>query len=368
MGNRTPLYDRHAAMGARIVDFAGWEMPLHYGSQLKEHHAVRMECGVFDVSHMGLVDLAGDRTEAFLRHLLANDVARIPAEGQAQYGVMLNEKGGVIDDLITYRLEGKRRFRMVVNAGTRVKDVAWIRQHAEAFGVTVTERTDLAMLAVQGPECWERLGEVLPPEMEHRIQALKAFRFLQDGDLLVARTGYTGEDGVELMLPVHQAGWVWDRLVTAGATPVGLGARDTLRLEAGLNLYGSDMDETFTPMESGLCWTISWDPSERDFIGRRAIEPLRSSSPRKRIGLIVEGRGIPRDHQRVLVDGGEVGVITSGSYSPTLEAGIAMARVNASVTIGSTCQVDIRGNLLPARVVSPPFVRFGIPVHAVEQG
>ena len=356
---RTPLFDRHVALGARMVDFSGWEMPLHYGSQLREHHAVRQECGLFDVSHMGVVDLEGTGVDALLAWLLANDVGRIPTPGQGQYGVMLNIKGGIADDLIAYRLAAGRFF-LVVNAGTREKDLAWIRVHAPSYGVTVRERRDLCVLALQGPDAAAILGHCLFEGLMRRVHDLKPFHFITDNGWRIARTGYTGEDGYELMVPEAAAGALWDGLLRAGAAPVGLGARDTLRLEAGLNLYGHDMDEQTTPMASGLAWTVAWDPAHRDFIGRQALEPLWDTpSPFKRMGLVLEEKGVLRDHQEVFCAGKPVGTITSGGYSPTLERGIALARLAASVKPGDRCEVAIRNRRLPARAVRPPFVRNG---------
>ncbi|MBF0424908.1 MAG: glycine cleavage system aminomethyltransferase GcvT [Magnetococcales bacterium] len=364
MPRRTPLYDQHLAHGAKMVDFAGWEMPLHYGSQVREHHAVRRGLGAFDVSHMGVIDIVGTEATSFLRHLLANDVARLNTDGgKAQYGVMLNPEGGVIDDLITYRL-GTDAYRLVVNAGTREKDLAWIRTTATGRAVTIHERTDLAMVAVQGPRAAEAVPRALPPALGLRLQALKPFHALWQDELFVARTGYTGEDGFEIILP--QTGIIpfWETLIRLGVAPVGLGARDTLRLEAGLNLYGSDMNDTTTPLETGLAWTIAWEPIDRPFIGRSALAPLWGKlAPQRRVGIILEGPGVLRDHQPVLVGDRRVGELTSGSYSPTLGAGIALARVDQGVRDGERCLVEMRGRLQPARVVRPPFVRAGRPVH-----
>jgi aminomethyltransferase len=354
---RTPLFDLHQKLGARIVDFGGWDMPLQYGSQILEHHAVRRSAGVFDVSHMCVVDLKGERTRPFLQHLLANDVGKLKVSGKALYGCMLKETGGVIDDLIVYFLN-ESWFRAVVNAGTRDTDVAWIRQHAAKFGVDIVERTDLAMLAVQGPEARDKAAALLSPAGATIALGLEAFFGREIDGWFVARTGYTGEDGFEIMLPATEAERVWKALNSAGVASCGLGARDTLRLEAGMNLYGSDMDENTHPFESGLGWTVALEPRERAFIGRQALEEIRARGPqRKLVGLLLEGRGVLRSHQKVLVaDAGE-GEITSGTFSPTLERSIALARVPAAA--GSSVQVDIRGKLQEARVVRPPFVRHG---------
>ena len=318
MGLKTPLHDKHVEAGARIVDFGGWDMPLHYGSQKEEHHAVRNRAGVFDVSHMTIVDLGGERVRDFLRHLLANDVARLESTGRAMYTCMLNEDGGVIDDLIVYYMHDSW-FRMVVNAATRAKDLAWIDKHAAGYGVQVTERGELAMLAVQGPQARELAAPCVPAEFREAALALKPFTGMEAGDWFVARTGYTGEDGWELLLPAPDAPAVWDRLLAAGFAACGLGARDTLRLEAAMNLYGSDMDETISPLEAGLGWTVAWEPAERAFVGRGPLEKLREDSSRRRfVGLLLEDKGVLRNHQRVVVaDVGE-GEITSGGFSPTI--------------------------------------------------
>jgi aminomethyltransferase len=337
-------------------------MPLQYGSQIAEHHAVRRGAGVFDVSHMCVVDLEGGRVRPFLQRLLANDPGKLKAPGKALYGCMLKETGGVVDDLIVYFL-GDSWFRAVVNAGTRDKDLAWIRQHAAVFGVEVIERTDLAMLAVQGPEARAKAARLLPPAGAASALALEPFFGREIDGWFVARTGYTGEDGFEIMLPGTEAERAWQALNSAGVTSCGLGARDTLCLEAGMSLYGSDMDETTHPFESGLGWTVALEPRERDFIGRGALEAIRARGPqRKLVGLLLEGRGVLRSHQKVLVPNageGEAaqGEITSGTFSPTLERSIALARVPAAV--GSSVQVDIRGKLHEARIVRPPFVRHG---------
>ncbi|HXZ60384.1 MAG TPA: glycine cleavage system aminomethyltransferase GcvT [Steroidobacteraceae bacterium] len=357
MGRQTPLFSLHQELGARIVDFGGWDMPVQYGSQIGEHHAVRRAAGVFDVSHMCVVDLKGPRVRALLAQLLANDVGRLKAAGKALYSCMLNERGGVIDDLIVYFLT-ESWFRAVVNAGTRDKDLAWIRRHASAFGVEVTERTDLAMLAVQGPEARAKAAQLLAAPEREAALALGAFVGRELGGWFVARTGYTGEDGFEIMMPAAAAVAAWRRLNSLGVASCGLGARDTLRLEAGMNLYGNDMDESTHPFESGLAWTVALEPQERAFVGRAALEAIRARGPGpKLVGLLLEDRGVLRSHQRVVVAGAGEGEITSGTFSPTLERSIALARVPAA-TAGHV-QVEIRGKLLSARVVKPPFVRFG---------
>ncbi|MBV9621384.1 MAG: glycine cleavage system aminomethyltransferase GcvT [Gammaproteobacteria bacterium] len=357
MARQTPLFKLHQELQARLVDFGGWDMPVQYSSQIGEHHAVRRAAGVFDVSHMCVVDLRGERARAFLQRLLANDVARLTAPGRALYSCMLNEAGGVLDDLIVYFLD-ERFLRLVVNAGTRDKDLAWIRCHAAEFGVEVTERTDLAMLAVQGPEARAKAARLLPAAQAEAALALPVFTGRELGSWFVARTGYTGEDGFEIMLPAAEAVPAWRSLNALGVASCGLGARDTLRLEAGMNLYGNDMDESTHPYESNLGWTVALEPAQRDFIGRAALERIqREGAARRLVGLVLEDRGVLRSHQRVSTAQGGAGEITSGTFSPTLERSIALARVPAD-SRGSV-QVEIRGRQLPARIVRPPFVRHG---------
>lgn len=357
MGLKTPKHAEHVKAGARIVDFGGWDMPLHYGSQIEEHHAVRRAAGMFDVSHMLVIDLQGSGCRDFLRFLLANDVAKLQVAGKALYSCMLNPQGGVIDDLIVYFL-GPDSYRLVVNAGTAEKDLAWIRQQAAAFAVDVTPRRDLAMIAVQGPEARQLAAGLLPEADRESALAIRPFSGLDIGNWFVARTGYTGEDGWEIMLPAQEAVSTWNALSAAGVVPCGLGARDTLRLEAGMNLYGADMDETTSPLESGLGWTIARDPADRDFIGRAALDQQQAAGLRRKfVGLVLEDRGVLRNHQRVVVEGQEDGEITSGGFSPTLGRSVALARVPAE--IGEYAAVEVRGKLLAVRVVRPPFVRNG---------
>ena len=356
MGQHTPLYDVHVNLKAKMVDFGGWDMPINYGSQIEEHHYVRQDAGMFDVSHMVVVDLTGDKVRDFLRHLLANNIDRLKDQGKALYSCMLNEKAGVIDDLITYYMTDSW-FRMVVNAATREKDLAWINKHAEGFGVTVNVRDDLAMIAVQGPTARDKVHSVLGDKAQ-ALDGIGVFFMREIGDMAVARTGYTGEDGYEIMLPVPQAADFWEKLIQAGVKPCGLGARDTLRLEAGMNLYGTDMDENTSPLESGLGWTIAWEPAGRDFIGRKPLEQQREQGANyKLVGLLLEGKGVLRNHQKVIVEGLESGEITSGSFSPTLGKAIAFARVPKNT--GDNCKVDMRGKLMDAKIVKPPFVRQG---------
>ncbi|MCP4040952.1 MAG: glycine cleavage system aminomethyltransferase GcvT, partial [Gammaproteobacteria bacterium] len=337
----------------------GWEMPLHYGSQIREHHQVRRSAGMFDVSHMTVVDLSGDQVRNFLRVLLANGVNRLAQPGQALYSCMLNRSGGVIDDLIVYFLE-ERHFRMVVNAATREKDLAWIENQAAGFGVDVTERDDLAMIAVQGPDGREAVHGLLDSGFAAQVGGIKRFTATWRDQVFVARTGYTGEDGYELIIPADEATRIWTALLEAGVLPAGLGARDTLRLEAGMNLYGTDMDEETTPLESGLDWTVAWEPIDRRFIGRESLEEQRREGPvNALVGLMLEGRGVLRNHQAVYGDAGGTGEITSGGFSPTMGRSIALARI--PVGFGAEVEVEIRGKRAKARVVKPPFVRNGRP-------
>jgi aminomethyltransferase len=356
MLKKTALHSRHQALGAKLVDFAGWEMPIQYASQLDEHHAVRGGAGMFDVAHMAAVDLHGARSREFLRHLLANDVAKLKTPGKALYTCMLNPAGGVIDDLIVYFV-AEDFFRLVVNAGTTDKDLAWLRQQAPAYGVEVRHRSDLGILAVQGPEARARVNALLPAALAEKAQALTPFSAAWDGELFVGRTGYTGEDGYELILPHARLTEFWDRLAAAGVKPCGLGARDTLRLEAGMNLYGQDMDDHVSPLECGLAWTVAWSPEDRDFIGRKALEAQRAAPPRKTVGLVLEGRGVLRAHMAVQGANGVKGETTSGGFAPTLKGSVAFARVPAAAV--APYQVEIRGQWLPAREVKLPFVRNG---------
>ncbi|RRV14446.1 glycine cleavage system aminomethyltransferase GcvT [Stutzerimonas xanthomarina] len=356
MGQRTPLYDQHLALGAKMVDFGGWDMPLHYGSQVEEHHQVRRDCGVFDVSHMTMVDVSGEQARDYLQRLLANDVARLKSTGRALYTAMLNERGGVIDDLIVYLTDWG--YRLVVNASTRDKDLAWMRAQAAGFAVEVRERPELAMLAIQGPHARARTSELVSQARAGLIHDLKPFQGMADGDWFIGRTGYTGEDGLEIILPAEQAPDFLSELVGAGIPPIGLGARDTLRLEAGLNLYGQDMTEDVSPLAANMGWTVAWEPAERDFVGRAALEQQRAQGDLpKLVGLVLEERGVLRAHQVVRVNGVGDGEITSGSFSPTLGKSIALARVPSGTA--ERAEVEIRGKWYPVRVVQPTFVRHG---------
>ena len=355
MLKQTPLNAKHHEAHAKLVDFSGWEMPIHYGSQIEEHHTVRRDAGMFDVSHMLAVDIKGEGVRAFLRRLVANNVDKLQTTGRALYTCMLHEGGGVIDDLIVYFVS-ESWFRLVVNAGCADKDLAWMSDQCEKFapGLVITPRRDLAMVAVQGPQAATKLWAAMPGTRE-LAEAMKPFHAVVVGEMFVARTGYTGEDGFEIMVPNKAAPFFWQALLEAGVRPCGLGARDTLRLEAGMNLYGQDMDEGVTPLDAGLAWTVDL-ASERDFIGRDAL--LRLPRSRQLVGLKLLGRGVLRAHQSVFSAQGE-GEITSGGFSPTLNGSIALARLPVGVRIGDTVEVDIRGKLAQAAVVKYPFVRNG---------
>ena len=351
MAKQTPLYATHVRLGGKLVDFAGWEMPLHYGSQVEEHHLVRRDAGMFDVSHMLAIDLEGAGAHDLLHQLIANNVDKLTVPGRALYSCMLNPQGGVIDDLIVYYFRTDF-YRVIVNAGTADKDLAWIMQHAGS--VAVKPRRDLAMIAVQGPNARAKTWAALPGA-EAASSGLKPFHAAWFGDALIARTGYTGEDGFELMIPAGRAEATWDALLAAGVKPAGLGARDTLRLEAGMALYGQDMDEQVSPLEAGLAWTVDL-AAPRDFIGKSVLAGRRPD--KQTLGLLLVDKGVLRAHQKVFTAQGE-GEITSGTFSPTMSRSIALARLPASVAVGDTVEVEIRDRRLKATVVKPPFVRNG---------
>lgn len=373
MTQKTPLYQMHVDAHAKLVDFGGWEMPLHYGSQLEEHKIVRENAGLFDVSHMTIIDVMGEQASDYLRYLLANDIAKLETQGKALYSCMLNEKGGIIDDLIVYFLT-PTFYRLVVNAATRDVDLAWLNQQKKSFQVTLNERMDLTMIAAQGPKARHKLTHVFGTDCGNVIASLKSFHatclgMTNDGfyapeakwgqaeAILVACTGYTGEDGFEIIVPNTQAVALWQTLIHVGFTPCGLGARDTLRLEAGLNLYGVDMNETTTPFESNLAWTVALTPPDRDFIGRDALVAQKNAGvSRQLVGFILAERGgVLRGHQTICAGSEKVGEITSGTFSPTLNQSIALARI---ATTGAThYTVKIRDKIYPVERVKPPFVK-----------
>ena len=352
---QTPLNALHRELGAKMVDFGGWDMPVNYGSQIEEHHAVRRDCGLFDVSHMLPVDFKGADVRDFLRGLVANNVDKLQTPGKALYSCMLNEAGGVIDDLIIYFMD-ENWFRIVVNAGTADKDIAWMTAQRDktAPALEITPRRDLAMVAVQGPNAAAKLWNALPGS-QALTETLKPFNAVVVGQMFIARTGYTGEDGFEVMMLAKAAPFFWKSLLAEGAVSCGLGARDTLRLEAGMNLYGQDMDETQSPLESGLAWTVDMK-SERDFVGKTALQSRDINY--QMVGLILQDKGVLRSHQKVFTKNGE-GEITSGSFSPTLQQSIALARVPLGIAPGEIVDVEIRDKRLQARVSKYPFVRNG---------
>jgi len=363
VAQKTALFDIHQQTGGRMVEFAGWHLPLHFGSQLEEHRAVRRDAGMFDVSHMTVIDLVGGEAEAFLRRLLANDIDRLRRPGQALYTCMLNESGGVLDDLIVYKWEAGR-FRIIANAATRGKDLAWIDRQAGRCEVVLTPRADVAIIAVQGPSALRKAHACFDAGLRRAVSELGVFEGILRDDWQVSRTGYTGEEGYEIVLPKESAGPLWRALLDAGVQPCGLGSRDTLRLEAGMCLYGADMDETVSPLEAGLSRTVAWEPETRRFIGREALEAQRARGGLCRfVGLILEDRGVLRAHQRVIVPGVGEGETTSGGFSPILNCGIAFARLPAGNF--TRCQVEIRGQLKEAAVTAPRFVRYGRPLMAI---
>ncbi len=351
----TPLYQAHIESQGKMVDFGGWEMPLNYGSQIQEHHQVRTNCGMFDVSHMSVVDFKGVQAKKFLQMLIANDVDKLKTEGKALYSCMLNELGGVVDDLIVY-YQDDENYRMVINAGTTQKDIDWINAQVQDFEVSVEPRFDLAMIAVQGPNARKKVFSAIPG-VEEVAGELKPFNAASIGSLFIARTGYTGEDGFEIILPEKSAEFTWKMLLEVGVRPCGLGARDTLRLEAGMSLYGSEMDELVSPLEAALSWTVDLSDEDRQFIGRDALQALQDQGVEKTIvGLVLEGKGVIRDHQKVLTNIGE-GETTSGTFSPTMNQAIALARVPKGSE--GLCEIKMRNKLVSAKIVKPPFVRNG---------
>ena len=351
----TPLYQAHIDAQGKMVDFGGWEMPLNYGSKIEEHHQVRSDAGMFDVSHMTVVDFKGTQAKVFVQTLIANDVEKLKTEGKALYSCMLNESGGVVDDLIVYYINDED-YRMVINAGTTEKDIAWINLQAQSFDVSVEPKFDLAMIAVQGPNAREKVFAAMPG-VENIAGELKPFNAASLGSLFIARTGYTGEDGFEIMLPDKSAEFTWKMLLEGGVKPCGLGARDTLRLEAGMSLYGSEMNDEVSPLEAALSWTVDLSNEDRQFVGRKALEELKNEGAKNTIvGLVLEGKGVIRNHQKVVTSLGD-GEVTSGTFSPTMGKAIALARVPIDAT--GSCEIEMRNKLVSAKIVKPPFVRNG---------
>lgn len=357
MTRQTPLFPAHIALNGLMVDFAGWRMPLHYGSQINEHHAVRQRAGMFDVSHMCVIEVKGAQSQSFMRFALSNDVKKLDKNGKALYSCMLNSQGGVIDDLIVYRLS-EEHYRLVVNASRRAADFEWLTSLSTPYSVQLQEREDLALIAIQGPQAIAAVSSVLSSQLSAQVRALKPFYCCVDGGWQIARTGYTGEEGLEVILPVGEALPFWNKLLAASVQPCGLGARDTLRLEAGLNLYGADMDETTTPLESHLEFTVDGQDATRNFMGREALEKQKQQGiTRHLVGLVMEAGGVLRNHQSVWVAGALAGEITSGGFSPTLNCAIAMARIAVNAT--GEVEVERRGKRIPVRRVKLPFVRKG---------
>lgn len=359
---KTVLHAEHQRAGAKLAPFHGWDMPLHYGSQLEEHHQVRRDCGIFDVSHMQVVDVTGEGAMAFLSQMLSNDITRLDQPGQAQYTLMLNANGGILDDLIVYRRTSG--YRLVLNCGCAERDIAWLRQHLPAQ-VSLQVRSDLAMLAIQGPQVFTHLDNLFEAALVQQVRQLPAFTSIdtriEQGDLQIARTGYTGELGVELILPLAQAVTVWQAAMRAQLAPIGLGARDTLRLEAGLNLYGQDMSESFTPDASNVSWAVKIDA--HDFIGKAALQAQRTQGITQRlVGLQLLGKGVLRTGMRLQQQGIDVGEITSGSFSPTSGHSIGLARLASNALPPQSdqpIQVVLRGQLLPIQLLHPPFIKQG---------
>lgn len=357
--NKTQLHGAHIAAGAKMVDFFGWEMPINYGSQIEEHHSVRQDAGMFDVSHMTIVDITGPQAKTYLRYLLANDVEKLVEKGKALYSGMINEAGGVVDDLIVYHFDASN-YRLVVNSATKQKDLDWLNKVANGFDVNIDEQTGFAMIAVQGPNAKQKAGNLFSAAQQEAVAGMKAFYGVQAEDLFIATTGYTGETGYEIMVPKARATEFWDALLAQGVKPCGLGARDTLRLEAGMNLYGQDMDETVSPLAANMAWTISWEPQTRDFMGRTTLEQQKQAGTEKLVGLVFKDKGVLRHGLTVKTTDGE-GVITSGTFSPTLGHSIAMARVPAGdgAAFGSKAQVEMRKKWVDVEIVKPNFVRNG---------
>jgi len=353
----TPLLNIHKEQGGKIVDFSGWLMPLHYGSQIEEHHSVRQKAGIFDVSHMTVIDVEGPEAKKYLQWLLANDVSKLTCIGSALYSGMLNSEGGVVDDLIVYFI-ADNKYRVIVNCATREKDFLWMGKQADGFNVTLSPQPHLAIIAIQGPKAMSLLMQTLGQKESDSLSDLKPFQSVMMKDCLYARTGYTGEDGFEVIMPSRTASDFWISLCNLGAKPCGLGARDTLRLEAGLNLYGAEMDESINPLAANMGWCIAWKPENRSFCGREAVEHERILCKEKLVGLVLNERGVLRGGQTVCLSDGQKGVVTSGTFSPTLNQSIALARVPSNTNVDSAL-VEIRGRQLPVTVGSPKFIRLG---------
>ena len=350
--NKTPLNNAHIELGAKMVNFSHWEMPISYTSLIEEHHAVRNTAGVFDVSHMSIFDFNGGDQVAFFEKIFANDIKKISNEDKAIYGALLNEEGGILDDLIIYHANEK--FRLVSNCSTREQNRQWYEKHAVEFGVEVVERSDMGILAIQGPDALSKILSI--DGINPQVNNLQSFGCMFDGDKLYARTGYTGEDGLEIIVPSEDINQFWDQALRLGCTPIGLGARDTLRLEAGLNLYGNDMTIENHPYESNLGWTIDMTDENRQFIGKQALLSIDQSKSQKIVGIILRDKGVLRSGYEVIHDEGK-GVVLSGSYSPTLQSSIGLARVDQGYKKDG--KVMIRNKMLNIDFVSPRFIERG---------
>ncbi len=368
MEKKTPLHHEHEQLQAHIVDFYGWQMPMHYGSQVLEHRAVRGAVGMFDVSHMTIVDVQGSDAKTFLQYILANDVAKLD-RGQACYTLMLNDQAGILDDLIVYNMH-PLSYRLVLNAATKDKDLFWIKEHSQSYQVDLKLRDDLAMLAIQGPAYLNTLAHLFSKSAMQDISALKPFHCLDREGLFVAATGYTGEKGVELFVSQDRIVTLWKTLIEAGVQPCGLGARDTLRLEAGMHLYGQDMDEQVNPLEANLSWTVAWTPAERRFVGREALELIREQGISQRlVGIVMQDKGVLRSGMSVTFMDQQSqtceGTITSGTFSPTL--GHAIALVRAPLGIKPEGNVNIRKQCIKIQLTTPYFVKNGQSVFKYKE-
>jgi len=355
MGKHTALYAKHLESNATLIEIGGWSMPSHYGSASQEHQAVRQHSGMFDVSHMTIVDVRGLDAEAYLQKLLANDVTRLADTGKALYSAMLNNNGGIIDDLIVYNMDGW--YRVISNCITREQTLEWMTAQSKGFEVTLTDRPELVIIAIQGPDALSKVKSVCT-EAAGLIDSLNPFQSQVKASWFYARTGYTGEEGLEVILPEEEAADFWQQLLDAGVTPCGLTAADTLRIEAGLNAYGKEMDESTSPLIANMRHTIAWQPEERHFFGREALEAeLAAGIKLKLVGLILSTDDIMSAEQKVVIEGLGEGVITSAAFSPTLQSSIAIARVPNDTS--EHCQVEIQGQLINAKVITLPFVRYG---------
>lgn len=351
---KTALHPLHLQTNAKMVDFFGWTMPLHYGSSIEEHKAVRSNAGCFDVSHMTILDVLGTGGRQFLRKLLTNDVDRISHAGEALYTTMCNEHGGIIDDLIVYK-RSPDSYRLILNASTKDKDLAWLHAKSQGFAIGLHTRPDLSIIAIQGPQVFSQLSSILTSAQLDAISTLKRFECVEIEQSFFARTGYTGEDGLEIILPHDLALSLWQKCLQTGIHPCGLAARDSLRLEAGYMLYGQDMTESNTPLESGLSFTVKWDPLDRDFIGMGALLAKKNHLQHKMVGLTLKDKAIMRTNQRVIFKDLPDGIITSGGYSPTLDLSIAFARV--PIAAQDKAEVEIRDKLFAVTIGNTRFIK-----------